>query len=93
MDISFNKLETLANFEHLKRIKRLIAKQNFVRELSYLKDCSNIYELDLEENAIDSHKDFLGFIKGKTDLIIVNLHQNPLMVDIASIEQFNSILI
>jgi hypothetical protein len=47
----------------------------------------------LEGNAIDSHKDFLNFIKDKNDLIVVNLHMNPLMVEVHSVEKFNDNLI
>ena len=71
------------------RIKRLLAKNNFVRELTSLYSIQNIFELDLEANAIDSHIDFLNYIKGKNDLIVFNLNANPLMVEILSIEKFN----
>jgi hypothetical protein len=49
--------------------------------------------LDLEGNAIDSHKDFLKFIHNKNDLIVVNLAMNPLLVDVQTIEKFNEDLI
>ena len=93
LDISSNKLETLENFQYMHRIKRLLAKDNYVRELTPLQGIANIFEIDLEANAVDSHIDFLNFIKGKNDLIVVNLHQNPLMVDIQTIEKFNEDLI
>jgi len=70
-------------------LKRLIAKNNYVRQLAPIKSIDTIYEVDLEGNAIDSHIDFLEFIKAKNDLIVVNLFQNPIMVDIDSIEKFN----
>jgi len=35
----------------------------------------------------------LAFIKNKNDLIVVNLHQNPLMVENSTIEKFNEDLI
>lgn len=53
----------------------------------------NIFEIDLESNAVDSYIDFVKLIKGKNDLIVLNLQRNPLMVDIETIEQFNSQLI
>lgn len=56
------------------RLKRILAKNNFVRELTPLQNIQNLIEIDLEGNAIDSHKDFLSFIKEKNDLIVVNLH-------------------
>ena len=93
LDISNNKLESLENFEYLKRMKRLVAKNNFIRELQPISNLSSIYEIDLESNAIDSHKDFLGFIKGKNDLIVVNLALNPIMVEVTSIEKLNEDLI
>jgi len=31
LDISFNKLETLVNFEQMSRLKRLLVKNNFVK--------------------------------------------------------------
>jgi CMP-2-keto-3-deoxyoctulosonic acid synthetase len=74
------------------RLKRLLAKNNYIRELSPLQEVQTLFELDLESNGVDSHIDFLKFIKGKNDLIIVNLHQNPLMVEIHSIEKFNEAL-
>ena len=49
--------------------------------------------MDLEGNAIDSHKDFLQFIRNKNDLIIFNLYMNPLMVEVNSIEKLNDDLI
>ena len=58
-----------------------------------IKSIENIYELDLEGNAVDSHIDFLEFIKGKNDIIIVNLHLNPIMVEVDSIEKINEDLI
>lgn len=56
------------------RLKRLLAKNNFVRELKPLQEVQTLFELDLESNAVDSHIDFLKFIKGKNDLIVVNLY-------------------
>ena len=47
----------------------------------------------MEGNAVDSHIDLLQFIKGKNDLIIVNLALNPLMVEVDSIEKLNNDLI
>jgi hypothetical protein len=74
-------------------MKRLLAKNNFIRELEPIVDVANLFELDLEGNAIDSHKDFLKFIKGKNDLISVNLAMNPLMVEVHTIEKLNDDLI
>lgn len=51
----------------------MIAKNNYVRQLAPIKFIDSIYEVDLEGNAIDSHIDFLEFIKAKNDLIVVNL--------------------
>jgi Leucine-rich repeat (LRR) protein len=93
IDISSNKLESLENFQYMRRIKRLLAKNNFVRELTHIEGVQNIFELDLEANAIDSHKDFLKFIQNKNDLIVVNLSSNPLLVDVQTIERFNEDLI
>ena len=74
----------------MQRLKRLLARNNYVRDLSPLQDVMNIFEIDLESNAVDSFIDFVKLIKGKNDLIVLNLHRNPLMVDIETIEQFNS---
>ena len=74
-------------------MKRLLAKNNFVRELEPIGDVVNLFELDLEGNAIDSHIDFLKFIKNKNDLITVNLAMNPLMVEVHTIEKLNEDLI
>jgi hypothetical protein len=93
LDIQSNKLETLENFEHLSRLKRLLAKNNYVRDLVPLQSIKNIFEIDLEANAVDSHIDFVNLIKGKSDLIVFNLHQNPLMVETETIEKFNDDLI
>ena len=71
----------------------MLAKNNFVRELTHIEGIQNIFELDVEGNAIDSHKDFLKFIKNKSDLIVVNLSSNPLLVDVQNIEKFNEDLI
>jgi Leucine-rich repeat (LRR) protein len=73
LDIQNNKLESLENFEHLQRLKRLLAKNNFVRELAPLNQIMNIFEIDLESNAVDSYIDFIQLIKGKNDLILFNL--------------------
>lgn len=73
----------------MRRIKRLVAKNNHVRLLAPIKHVDTIYELDLEGNAVDSHIDFLDFIKGKNDLIVVNLQLNPIMVEVDSIEKLN----
>lgn len=93
LEISNNKLETLENLHHMQRIKRLLSKNNFVRELAPIASLKTIFEIDLEGNAIDSHKDFLSFIKGKNDLLVMNLVQNPLMVEVTSIEKLNDELI
>ncbi len=74
-------------------IKRLLAKNNFIRELIPIQSIQNIFELDLEGNAVDSHKDFLKFIKSKNDLIVMNLSMNPLMVEVTTIEKLNEDLI
>lgn len=93
IDVSSNKLESLENFRYMHRIKRLVAKNNFIRQIAPIKSIENIYELDLEGNAVDSHIDFLEFIKGKNDLIVINLHLNPIMVEVDSIEKINEELI
>ena len=93
IDIGSNKLETLENFQYMHKLKRLLAKNNFVRDLSPLKSTQTIFELDLEANAIDSHTDFVIFIKEKNDLIVFNLNQNPLMVEVSTIEKFNDNLL
>ena len=93
LDLSNNKLETLENLCFMQRIKRLLVKNNFVREMAPLKDNNTLFEIDLEGNAIDSHKDFLHFVKNKNDLIVINLHLNPLMVEVQTIEKFNEDLI
>lgn len=92
-DISYNKLETLENFHLMHRMKRLLAKNNFVREIAPIKEIIGIFEVDLEANAVDSCIDFLEFVKGKNDILVVNLYLNPLMVDVTSIEKFNEALI
>jgi hypothetical protein len=74
-------------------MKRLLSKNNFVRELIPIAGLKTIFEIDLEGNAIDSHKDFLCFIKDKNDLLVMNLVQNPLMVEVTTIEKFNDDLI
>lgn len=73
LDIQSNKLETLQNFEHLQRLKRLLAKNNFIRDLMPLQGIKHIFEIDLESNGVDSHIDFVKLIKGKSDLIVFNL--------------------
>lgn len=93
IDVSNNKMESFTNFNYMHRIKRIIAKHNFVRQLEPIQTLQNIYEVDLEGNAIDSYKDFLQFIKGKNDLIIFNLNLNPIMVEVDTIEKFNAELI
>ncbi len=45
--------------------------------------------MDISGNAVDCHADFLSFIKGKNDLIVMNLIVNPIMIDVDSIEKFN----
>ena len=42
---------------------------------------------------MDSHVDFLEFVKDKNDLIVINLHLNPIMVEVDSIEKMNEDLI
>jgi Leucine-rich repeat (LRR) protein len=93
LDVSNNKLESLDNFEHFDRVRRLVAKNNHIRILSPIKQIDCLYELDLEGNAVDSHIDFLEFIKNKNDLIVVNLQMNPIMVEVDSIEKLNDDLI
>ena len=93
LDISNNKLESFENFQYLERIKRLVAKNNHVRLLAPMKNVDTIYEIDLEGNAVDSHIDFLEFIKGKNDLIVINLQMNPIMVEVDCIEKLNEDLI
>jgi len=59
LEISNNKLESFENFNLMHRMKRLLAKNNYVSKLFPIESIQNIYEVDLEGNAIDSHKDFL----------------------------------
>ena len=74
LDISFNKLESLENFDQMSRLKRILAKNNFVKQIAPIKSLRNIVEVDLENNSVESHDDFLIFVKEKSDLIVLNLN-------------------
>ena len=77
----------------MSRLKRILAKNNSVKYLAPIKSLRNIVEVDLENNAVESHNDFLIFVKDKNDLIVLNLNNNPIMVEAVSIEKFNEELI
>ena len=77
----------------MSRLKRILAKNNSVKHLAPIKSLRNIVEVDLENNAVESHEDFLIFVKDKNDLIVLNLNNNPIMVEAVSIEKFNEELI
>lgn len=47
IDVSNNKLQSLGKFQYMRRMKRLLARNNFVRELEPIGDVANLFELDL----------------------------------------------
>mgnify|MGYP001110580454 CR=1 FL=1 len=47
IDVSNNKLQSLEKFQYMRRMKRLLARNNFVRELEPIGDVANLFELDL----------------------------------------------
>lgn len=58
----------------MSRLKRILAKNNNVKQLEPIKSLRNIVEVDLENNSVESHAEFLIFVKDKNDLIVLNLN-------------------
>ena len=50
LDISNNGMESLQGLEHLKRLRRLISKNNFISDLSPIEEISTLIEIDMENN-------------------------------------------
>ncbi len=56
LDISSNGLESLDGIQNIKRLKRLLSKNNQIIDLDPLKELYSLIEIDLENNPIDSFK-------------------------------------
>jgi Leucine-rich repeat (LRR) protein len=55
LDVSKNGLMTLDGIQPMKRLKRLISKNNNIRDFSsHLVDTNALIEIDLEANQVDS---------------------------------------
>ncbi|CDW72911.1 UNKNOWN [Stylonychia lemnae] len=87
LDISNNGLETLENFQNLKRLKRLISKNNLIIETNQLKDITTLVDVDLEQNPLDSLSKLLLSFISKNDLLVLNLKQSPIMLMINNYDQ------
>lgn len=85
LDISKNCLTTFEGIQPLKRLKRLIAKSNLIRDLAaHLAEIHALIEVDIENNQIDSYLDMLRTVQNKPDLLVFNLKLNPIMTAIST---------
>ena len=82
LDVSGNGIESLEGVELLKRLKRLIARNNQVRSLEPLKENVCMVEIDLENNPVDSYAQFVQVLANKKDILYFNLKLSPLMLTI-----------
>ena len=88
LELSKNGLESLDGIQTSRRLKRLISKNNYVQYLEPLSGLEMLIEVDLENNLVDSSNSVLKFIKGKKDILVLNLKLAPLIVKVQNYEEF-----
>jgi len=79
IDLSNNELNSLRGFECFKRLKRCILKHNHLDNLKELAEISTLIEIDIEGNQVESMDPILEVLKGKKDILVVNLKGNQVV--------------
>jgi len=64
----------------MKRLKRLISKNNQILDLEPLSEVTSLIEIDLENNPIDSFKTLLTGVQGKNDILVMNIKMSPIVL-------------
>ena len=88
LEISNNGVESLEGLEYVSRLKRLIARNNQIQDLSPVNSLRLVIEMDLENNPIDSAASILRAVQIKKDILLLNLKLAPLMVKVQSYDEF-----
>lgn len=70
----------------MKRLKRLISKNNLIIETLPLKEITTLVEIDLESNPLDSFPKLFENLMNKNDILVLNLKMSPVMLMIANYE-------
>lgn len=87
LDLTSNGIETLEGIHFMRRLKRLIAKNNQIQDLTALNSNEFMVEVDLENNPVDNHAQVFTMLKNKKDILVVNLKLSPVFLTISSYEQ------
>ena len=90
LEVTSNGLETLDGVQPMKRLKRLLSKNNQVQDLQPLKEIYTLVEIDLENNPVDNYSQLISLLEGKKDILVVNLKLSPVFLTISSYEQLCS---
>jgi Leucine-rich repeat (LRR) protein len=85
LDVSSNLLETLNDVEKAKKLKRLIAARNNIKQLSPVSSLVSLVELDFEANPISRWSDVLPAVSDKKDILVLNLKSTPVMKNVKSL--------
>lgn len=84
LDISGNMIESLQGIENMENIKRLLAKNNQITDVSPMNPLKNIIEIDLENNPAENYVKLLTMVSNKKDILVLNLRFTPLASSLTS---------
>lgn len=71
----------------MRRLKRLISKNNQIQDVSPLNSIETLVEVDLENNPVDNYLAVLNMLTKKKDILVVNLKLSPVFLTISTYEQ------
>jgi hypothetical protein len=71
----------------MKRLKRLLSKNNQIQELTPWNEIETLIEVDLENNPVDNYHQLLAMLSKKKDILVVNLKLSPVFLTISSFDQ------
>ena len=79
-DVSNNGLADLEGVQNLRRLKRLLARNNMISRLQPVGEIVALVEIDLENNPIEGgYSEVLGIMGNKKDLLVINLKLTPVI--------------
>ena len=84
LEICGNMIETLQGIESMENLKRLLAKNNQITDVSPMNTLRNIIEIDLEYNPTENYVKLLTMVSNKKDILVLNLRFTPLASSLTS---------
>ena len=68
----------------MRRLKRLLCKNNQVSELNLMRDITTLGQADSESNPVSSFNSLLNVLSNKKDILVFNLKLSPMMLTVQS---------